>query len=201
MRPPRSAPLSARAPPKAHAAATHLRQVRLQLQVLQTLLNEGDERTRGHVCAVDARLVHRALVAEAEGTVLEAWRGGDAREGASVGRRGWRSVCNPSEGGFEARRLLRTGLLQVSIDQEVDVVRGDGAHGAQPRDEAKCEEKPLRWRLLAGRRCCSLQHAAQVADCRKARAPQLPPSVSYNVRHGATTAPPAASLFLAPPQA
>ena len=57
------------------SAAAHLVEVGLQLQVLQALLQEGDERARGHVIATDVALVHEALVAEYKGRMREACAG------------------------------------------------------------------------------------------------------------------------------
>lgn len=54
-------------------AGAHLvGQVGLHLEVLQPLLDEGHERARRHVIAVDVAFVHEALVAEGEGRVREA---------------------------------------------------------------------------------------------------------------------------------
>jgi len=89
-------PRTRRAPPclpLSLAPSPHLANIGLQLQILQPLLHERDERPRRHalVAAGLVRAVHHGFVAKDKGGMGEAWsgrRGGGGGMGGGVGGRG-----------------------------------------------------------------------------------------------------------------
>lgn len=95
------------------------------LHVLQPLLDDGDEGSRGHQSSINVGLADVAFYAKGERRVGEAWK-----RVSIIERAGWRSRFNKAETlcsndsflTLSLGRVAFTRLLQVSINQEVDLI-------------------------------------------------------------------------------